>query len=156
MSWHKTSPFLFFFFPERLSALKEEKWEMYIHVKFKPCLFRSRFLNISIKDHVGIYYHILCWSMCYIFITRKAWKTNHTLWIMPCFCRQTCKVLSQTFPSVGSRRWERLLHHTPPSCSASAVGWSHFKGVRQTAEKRNKCLHYFSYFWPIAELQDRF
>lgn len=45
---------------------------MYIHAKLKLCIFRNRFLNISIKDHVRIYYHILRCSMCNIFITRKA------------------------------------------------------------------------------------
>lgn len=110
MDWHKT-----YISPERLYALNQEKWEMYIHVKFKLCILRNRFLNISNKDHVGIHYHILHWSMCYIFITRKACKTNHTLWIMPCFSRQICKVLSQTFPSAGGRRKQRLLQHSPLS-----------------------------------------
>lgn len=84
---------------------------MYIHVKFKLCIFRNRFLNISIKDHVRIYYHILHCSMCYIFLTRKARKTNRTLWIMPCFYSESCKALSQTVTSAGGRRRETLLRH---------------------------------------------
>lgn len=108
MDWHKT-----YILPERLYASNQEKKnEMYIHVKFKLCIFRNRFLNISNKDHVGIHYHILHWSMCYIFITRRACKTNHTLWIMPCFSRQICRVWSQTFPSAGGRRKQRLLQHS--------------------------------------------
>lgn len=151
MDWHKT-----YILPERLYALNQEKWETYVHVKFKLCIFRNRFLNISNKDHVGIHYHIPHWSMCYIFITRKACKTNHTLWIMPCFSRQICKVLSQTFPSAGGRRKQRLLQHSPLGCSASSAGGSHFKvrGVRwHLAGNRHKLLYYFSYFRPIAQLR---
>lgn len=77
---------------------------MCIHVKFKLCVFRNRFLNISIKDHVKIHYHILHYSMCYIFVTRKAGKTNHTLWIMTCFYGEICWALSQMFPSARAGR----------------------------------------------------
>lgn len=119
MDWHKT-----YILPERLYSSNQEKWEMYTHVKFKLCIFRNRFLNISNKDHVGIHYHILHWSMCYIFITREVCKTNHTLWIMPCFSRQICKVLSQTFPSAGGRG-SRGCSSTPHSLLSILCRGSH-------------------------------
>lgn len=126
---------------------------MYIHVKFKLCIFRNRFLNISNKDHVGIHYHILHWSMCYIFITRRACKTNHTLWIMPCFSRQICKVWDPRHSLLLGAGGSRGCSSTPHS--ASSAGGSHFQewGVLKRGSYF-RCYWlfwcYFGYFRPRA------
>lgn len=126
---------------------------MYIHVKFKLCIFRNRFLNISNKDHVGIHYHILHWSMCYIFITRRACKTNHTLWIMLCFSRQICKVWDPRHSLLLGAGGGRGCSSTPHS--ASSAGGSHFQewGVLKGGSYF-RCYWlfwcYFGYFRPRA------